>query len=168
MDATTILFTDVGRAFLIHQVENILKILLLLLLLLHHLPAQNEMLMNVRPVAVRWKTDSVAKELENVYSVPGASPRTALRGTGLPTQHPEYLLPAKRNIFLANWAPAVHKKRKTTKDFGIGALEDGSIDCPSSNESPKGTPIPHSHSTFASTRVATLMRCGNWAQARPV
>ena len=61
--ASDILFTDIGQAFLKHHVENTLGIILLHN---HFLLEQHEMLVSVDSVAVPWDTTSGAMELAGV------------------------------------------------------------------------------------------------------
>lgn len=59
------LFSDIGKIFVEHKVEGLFG---LSLLHNHFLLEENEILVNIGPVSVPWKTTSLAPQLQNVNS----------------------------------------------------------------------------------------------------
>lgn len=140
VDDPKILFTDTGRAFLKHHVENMLGIVLL-----HHhfLLAQDEMLVNVGPVAVPWKTDSGAEELRDVHPCSWDFTKDGIAPYEFVHAAPKVNLDSQLQPFLSELG-AILKEREMTGLLGICALEDGSTDRPVSIEFTEG----HANITF--------------------
>ena len=134
LDADKILFTDIGRAFVKHHVEIMLGVVLLHN---HFLLAQDEILVNVGPVAVPWKTDSGAKELKDVYPSSWGFTKDGIAAYEFGHAAPRVALDSQLQLFLSELG-AILTKRNMTGLFGICALDDGSIDRPTSFEFNEG------------------------------
>lgn len=131
----SVLFTEIGRTFLNHQVENMLG---LALLHNHFLLEPYEMLVNVDSVAVPWDIRSCCKELADVnasawrFNEKGLTPyeftyaafKTPLEGSPM-------------QAFLTDLF-TILKKQNIVNLFGICSLRENSIDGPPTMEFTSG------------------------------
>lgn len=157
--ASKTLFTDIGRIFLKYHMENTLGIVLL-----HHhfLLARDEMLVNVGPVAVPWKTNSGVKELENVHPSSWGFTKDGVAAYEFTHGSPRVSLDSQLQPFLGELG-AILEKRKMTDLFGICAL-DGSIDRPCGIEFTEGRAnitFPFDISPHKGSNVEAMWRFGS-------
>lgn len=131
----SVLFTEIGRTFLNHQVENTLG---LVLLHNHFLLEPYEMLVNVDSVAVPWDVRSGCKELADVnasawrfnekgltpYEFTHAALKTPLEGSPM-------------QAFLTDLF-TILKKQNIANIFGICSLRESSFDGPPTVEFTSG------------------------------
>ena len=133
--ASEILFTEIGRAFVKHHVENTLGVILLHN---HFFLENHEMLVNFDSVAVPWDTTSGAKELNGVnasawrFTDQGLAPYEFVH-TAVETPLDRHPMPS----FLLELA-AIFEKWNLTDILGIYSVGEKSIDRPTTMEFTSG------------------------------
>ena len=135
VQASEILFTEIGKAFVKHHVENILGIALLHN---HFLLGHYEMLVNVDSVAVPWDARSGAKEFAEVnasawrFTDQGIAPYEFTHAALMISldSHPMQSFLLELKVILEKWNLA--------NIFGVCSLEEKPIDRPATMEFTSG------------------------------
>ncbi|KAL9104773.1 MAG: hypothetical protein Q9163_000323 [Psora crenata] len=127
--ASEILFTEIGKAFVKHHVENTLGIVLLHN---HFLLEHHEMLVNVDSVVVPWDTTSGATELAGRFTDRGLAPYEFTHAAVEVSLHHHLMQP-----FLLELG-AILEKRNLANILGICSLGEKFIDSPATMEFTSG------------------------------